>query len=94
MPKLTAEEIAALLATHPGWRMEGDSLIRELTFASFPQAVEFVNRVADLAEREDHHPDIAIRYKGVRLDLTTHDEGGVTERDARMIGLLGDGVVV
>ena len=94
MTKLTPEEIATVLATNPGWRIEGDALVRDLTFASFPQAVAFVNRVADLAEQEGHHPDIAIRYKGVRLDLTTHDEGGVTERDARMIGLLGDGVVV
>ena len=81
MPKLNPEEIATLLAANPGWRMEGDALVRDLTFATFPQAVAFVNRVADLAEREGHHPNIAIRYRGVRLDLTTHDEGGVTERD-------------
>jgi len=94
MPKLPREEIAILLATHPGWRVEGDSLVRELTFASFPQAVAFVNRVADFAEQEGHHPDMTIRCKGVRLDLTTHDEGGVTERDARLIGLLEDGIQV
>jgi 4a-hydroxytetrahydrobiopterin dehydratase len=48
---------------------------------SFSEAIAFVNRVAELAEKEDHHPDIAVSYKKVTLRWTSHSEGGITDRD-------------
>jgi 4a-hydroxytetrahydrobiopterin dehydratase len=64
-----------------GWREEDDALVRELEFESFPAAVAFVQRLAELAEREDHHPDIDIRYRRVTVRWSTHSAGGVTDRD-------------
>jgi 4a-hydroxytetrahydrobiopterin dehydratase len=64
-----------------GWREDGDALVRELEFESFPAAVAFVQRLAELAERENHHPDIDIRYRRVTVRWSTHSAGGVTDRD-------------
>ncbi len=89
MPRLTGPELAAVLAANPEWRLEGDTLVRDLVFKDFVQAMAFVNRVAGIAEQQGHHPDIAIRYNGVRLALISHDDGGITDRDAAMLPLLG-----
>ena len=78
---LTREELDRFLAAHPSWREERGVLVREFQFGSFLEAIEFVNRVARVAERHDHHPDIDIRYQRVVLRLTTHDAGGLTFRD-------------
>jgi 4a-hydroxytetrahydrobiopterin dehydratase len=67
-----------------GWREQDDALVREFELASFPAAIEFVRRLAELAERENHHPDIDIRYRRVLVRWTTHSEGGITERDRVM----------
>jgi 4a-hydroxytetrahydrobiopterin dehydratase len=67
-----------------GWREEDDALVREFELESFPAAIAFVERVAELAERENHHPDIDIRYRRVTLRWSTHSEGGVTDRDRDM----------
>jgi 4a-hydroxytetrahydrobiopterin dehydratase len=67
-----------------GWREEDDALVREFELASFPAAIAFVSCLAELAERENHHPDIDIRYKRVLVRWSTHSEGGVTERDREM----------
>jgi 4a-hydroxytetrahydrobiopterin dehydratase len=67
-----------------GWREENEALVREFELDSFPAAIEFVRRLADLAERENHHPDIDIRYRRVLVRWSTHSEGGVTERDRDM----------
>jgi 4a-hydroxytetrahydrobiopterin dehydratase len=64
-----------------GWREVDDALVRELEFESFPAAVAFVDRLAVLAESEDHHPDIDIRYRKVTVRWSTHSAGGVTDRD-------------
>lgn len=74
------------------WRREGKSLVREWKFADFKEAVAFVNRVADAAEEANHHPDILIHsWNQVRLTLSTHSAGGITENDlslaARIDGL-------
>lgn len=74
------------------WRREGKSLVREAKFADFKEAVAFVNRVADAAEEANHHPDILIHsWNQVRLTLSTHSAGGITENDlslaARIDGL-------
>ena len=63
------------------WREENDALVRELEFASFPEAIAFVDRLAELAESENHHPDIDVRYRRVTVRWTTHSAGGITDRD-------------
>ncbi len=67
-----------------GWEEKDDALVREFEFASFSQAVEFVDRLAEAAEAENHHPDIDIRYRKVTVRWTTHSEGGITARDYAM----------
>lgn len=65
--------------------MDG-ALERTFELGSFPEAIAFVNRVAELAQAEDHHPDIAVSYKKVTLRWTTHSAGGITERDRELAG--------
>ena len=64
-----------------GWNLEGDSIRKQFTFADFPAAIAFVNRLAPEAESADHHPDILINYKRVTLTYSTHSEGGLTVKD-------------
>jgi 4a-hydroxytetrahydrobiopterin dehydratase len=66
------------------WQEEGGALQRELVFDGFPQAIAFVDRLAELAESENHHPDIAISYKRVTVRWTTHSAGGITDRDREL----------
>jgi 4a-hydroxytetrahydrobiopterin dehydratase len=84
---LTEAELNAFLAQHPAWRVEGKALARTYELPSFREAIAFVGRVADAAEREDHHPDIDIRYRKVTLRLSTHDAGGLTFRDPKVAAL-------
>jgi 4a-hydroxytetrahydrobiopterin dehydratase len=81
---LSPAQIEEVLQANPGWTLQDGKLIRDWTFTDFVQAMEFVNRVAAVAETAGHHPDIDIRYNHVRLGLVSHDAGGVTERDAAM----------
>jgi 4a-hydroxytetrahydrobiopterin dehydratase len=81
---LTDSELSSALATVPGWALEKTEIVRVLTFDDFKQSMAFVNRVADLAEAANHHPDIYIRYNRVRLALVTHDSGGITRRDINL----------
>ncbi len=81
MAKLTAEQITAGLASLPGWSAQGDALVKTFTFPTFPAGVAFVDRVAVAAEEMGHHPDITISYTRISMRLSTHDEGGVTEKD-------------
>ena len=69
------------LGSLPGWSRRGDVLTRTYQFRNFAQSMEFVNRVAGLAESANHHPDIDIRYSKVTLTLSTHDAGGITAND-------------
>lgn len=78
---LSETEIAAALAGLPEWRREGDSIVRDLRFPTFRAAISFVDRVADMAESADHHPDIDVRWRRVRLILTTKASHGLTIRD-------------
>ncbi|HEX3291562.1 MAG TPA: 4a-hydroxytetrahydrobiopterin dehydratase [Gaiella sp.] len=66
------------------WTERDGALERELGFAGFPEAIAFVNRLAELAESENHHPDIAVSYKRVTVRWTTHSAGGVTDRDREL----------
>lgn len=80
---LTAEEIEKYLPEVPGWEvLENKKIRREFKFKDFKDAMAFVNKVADLAEREGHHPDIFIHgWNKVRIDLATHAIGGLSEND-------------
>ncbi|HEY5058930.1 MAG TPA: 4a-hydroxytetrahydrobiopterin dehydratase [Gaiellaceae bacterium] len=69
-----------------GWTDVDGALERTFELGSFPEAIAFVNRVAELAQAEDHHPDIAVSYKKVTLRWTTHSAGGITERDRELAG--------
>ncbi len=81
MPVLGDDEIEQRLA-HSDWSREGDAIIRELSFPDFAAAMAFVNRVADAAEAANHHPDILVHgWNKVRLELSTHSEGGITNAD-------------
>ena len=86
MAKLTAAQIRALLPTVPGWKRQGRAITRMYTFRDFAQAMRFVNAVARLAERAWHHPDFAIQWNQVTLTLSTHDAGGLTEKDFVLAG--------
>jgi 4a-hydroxytetrahydrobiopterin dehydratase len=66
------------------WQEQDDALVREFELPSFPEAIGFVDRLAELAEGENHHPDIDIRYRRVTVRWTTHSEGGITEKDREM----------
>jgi 4a-hydroxytetrahydrobiopterin dehydratase len=81
MKKLTATQIKSALAAIPDWKKHGSTISRTFQFKDFPAAIEFVNAVAGLAEQAWHHPDIDIRWNKVALTLTTHDAGGLTEKD-------------
>jgi 4a-hydroxytetrahydrobiopterin dehydratase len=83
IPPLVQEEARRMLASVPGWQLEenGTRLARRFEFEDFKKAIEFVNRVADLAEDQGHHPDIAIHWNKVDLVLWTHKIGGLHEND-------------
>lgn len=82
---LNQDAIDAALATlHAGWSGSNDSLKRSIEFADFPTAVEFVNRLAPACEQLDHHPDLALRWRWVHIELSTHSAGGVTEMDVML----------
>lgn len=81
MERLDEPAIVQALESLPAWQRQGDALVRELRFKNFRDAIAFVNRIAEVAEEQRHHPDITIRYNRVQLLLTTHEAGGITERD-------------
>jgi 4a-hydroxytetrahydrobiopterin dehydratase len=72
-----------------GWSEVDGALEREFAFEGFPQAVAFVNRVADLAEAENHHPDILVAYNRVRLRWRTHSAAAITDRDRALAAASG-----
>ncbi len=81
LPLLSDIEIHRRLAALPGWQRHGVSIKRTFTFAGFPEAVAFVQRLVVPAEAMSHHPDVDVRYDRVIVTLSTHDSGGITEND-------------
>ena len=79
--KLTHGEAQQRLQSLSGWTLEGAAIRKQFTFAGFPEAVAFVNRLVPGAEAADHHPDILINYKRVTLTYSTHSEGALTDKD-------------
>jgi 4a-hydroxytetrahydrobiopterin dehydratase len=85
MSKLTEAEIVGRLPAAKGWERLGDMLVRSWHFPSSRRALAFVSDVVDLAERSGHHPDIVLSYRTVRLELSTHAVGGVTDADFMLL---------
>lgn len=82
---LDAGEVdAALRDKGLAWRREGDTIVKETEHGDFAGALAYVNRVAELAEAQDHHPDVDIRWGSVTLRLSTHSAGGLTAKDIRL----------
>lgn len=81
MATLSPPEIERRMKELNGWTLEGNAIKKQFTFADFPAAVAFVNRLVPGAEAADHHPDILINYKRVTLTYSTHSEGGLTAKD-------------
>jgi 4a-hydroxytetrahydrobiopterin dehydratase len=78
---ITEDDARALLLELPGWTYARNGIEREYTFAGFPEAVAFVNRLVAPSEDADHHPDIQIHYRRVLVRYTTHSAPGLTEKD-------------
>jgi 4a-hydroxytetrahydrobiopterin dehydratase len=81
MAILDDAEIERRLSGLPGWSRDGDAIVKRYEFPSFAEAIAFVSRIAARAEMLNHHPDFAINYRIVTLSLSTHSEGGITEKD-------------
>jgi 4a-hydroxytetrahydrobiopterin dehydratase len=79
--KLSESDIRQRLSGLPGWALVNESLVRQVTLKSFPDAIAFATRLAFDAEARDHHPDLLISYKKVTITWSTHSEGGVTDKD-------------
>ncbi len=76
--------VSAALADLPGWEADGDAIVRSATLPSFPAAIGVVDRVAEIAESRDHHPDIDIRWRTLTFRCSTHSAGGVTDLDVAL----------
>ena len=89
-PKAKSKDISALLEKVPGWkgRDRTSAITRTYNFPTFRSALAFVTFVGELAEAKDHHPDIDIRYSKVTLTLSTHESGGLTEKDFELARLI------
>lgn len=81
MSALSKVEIHEKLKAMPHWSHVGKSITKKFTFKSFVPAIEFVNKIAQAAEKAGHHPDITINYSVVGISLSTHSEGGITDKD-------------
>ncbi len=85
MSNLSEAEIHERLPDASGWDRHGDMLVRTWQFPSFRRAIEFVNQVSAVIEKTDHYPDIHVSFRHVRVEMSTHDVGGLTDRDFALI---------
>ena len=90
MSRLSDHQIAEALKSMPEWDRQGDQITRVFTFDTFMEGIEFVDQVAEAAEDMDHHPDIDIRYTNIRIALSSHDVGGISDRDFRLAGHISE----
>ncbi|HEX7660358.1 MAG TPA: 4a-hydroxytetrahydrobiopterin dehydratase [Pseudonocardiaceae bacterium] len=81
---LTEEEITKVLGSLPAWRRDGEALVRDAELDSFARAIQVVNRVAEIAENNNHHPDIDIRWRTLTFACATHSAGGITSADVSL----------
>jgi 4a-hydroxytetrahydrobiopterin dehydratase len=84
MPTLSPDQITDKLKSLPGWEYKGNAIVKLFRFKEFMDGIEFVGRVAEIAEAADHHPDITINYTRVTFSCSTHSDGGVTEKDFKL----------
>jgi len=82
--KLSDIEIQRALGARSGWTRRGNAITRTFEFPTFKAAIAFVNRIADIAEKMDHHPDVDVRYTKVTCILSTHSAGGITSKDFKL----------
>lgn len=92
MSVLDHDAIRTALAELDGWELDGDAIRREFRFEDFRAAIAFINRIADLADAANHHPELTNVYATVTVVLTTHDAGGITTKDVDLARAI-DGVV-
>ena len=90
MPVLTDEQVDAAAKNLDGWERVDGALRRSVRFGAFLDGIDAVRRVAEHAEREDHHPDIDIRWRTVTFALVTHSEGGITDKDVQMAAQINE----
>ena len=81
LPKLSDIEVQREVNALEGWSRRGEAIVKTFEFATFPQGIAWVTRVAEAAERANHHPDLDVRYTRITASLSTHDSGGITARD-------------
>lgn len=86
MALVSEKEIEEGLTKLDGWELHGNEITKTYTHRDFIDSISFVSRVAMLAEKANHHPDILIKYDRVTLSLSTHSEGGLTEKDFNLAG--------
>ncbi len=90
MERLNSSDIERKLSELEGWSLEGDSIVREFQTKNWKTTIFVVNAIASLAEAHWHHPDLEVGFKRVKVKLTTHEAGGLTERDFRLAGEIED----
>ncbi|MFC4076643.1 4a-hydroxytetrahydrobiopterin dehydratase [Salinithrix halophila] len=83
--KMSDQEIASRIKSFAGWEVQDDRLTKTFRFHSYMEGVDFVNQIAAAAESLQHHPDLLLGYCQVKVAVTTHDEGGITEKDFELI---------
>jgi 4a-hydroxytetrahydrobiopterin dehydratase len=81
MAKLTPDEIATKIKTLAGWQYKDNAISKRFQFKKFMDGIQFIGKVAEMAEAADHHPDMLVNYTRVTFTCSTHDQGGVTEKD-------------
>jgi len=86
--RLDDDAIAEALAGLPGWSRAGDEIVKTFERPTFPDAIAFVVHIGFLAEAMDHHPDLDVRWRRVRVALTTHDSAGLTRNDIDLAGAI------
>lgn len=90
---LSDEAVEQGLAGLSEWQRDGQALVRTVELADFPQAIQVVDRVAEVAERDNHHPDIDIRWRTLTFRCSTHSEGGITAADLALAGKINETIL-
>ena len=80
-PPLSPDEIATLLRLVPGWALAGSTIEKSYRFGNYYETIAFVNAIALVAHREDHHPDLSVGYNACRVAFSTHSTGGISMND-------------
>ena len=89
--KLSYPEIVQRLATLRGWQRDGDAITKDFVLGGFTEAAQFIAKIAPIADAMDHHPDVQLyRYKRVKIILTTHSAGGITQNDFDLAAKIDD----